>query len=173
LTNSNSIYYIVYKRLERLLSGVGKVMENIAYNINPKPVAIDAEALEPLILEGYLASETCYRAIANKHQVIVIESFNDSASPLVRLDSLDIVLAVSPGKILLYNGPTYLKALKAVLGVEGSIHRKWWPTTSEVLRLLSPLNSIDTPYIEYLDLFGEFTETLVDRVIAVSQAAKA
>jgi predicted P-loop ATPase/GTPase len=173
LTNSNSIYYIVYKRLERLLSGVGKVMENIAYNINPKPVAIDAEALEPLILEGYLASETCYRAIANKHQVMVIESFNDSASPLARLDSLDIVLAVSPGKILLYDGPTYLKALKAVLGVEGSIHRKWWPTTSEVLRLLSPLNSIDTPYIEYLDLFGEFTETLVDRVIAVSQAAKA
>jgi hypothetical protein len=50
LPNFNSIYYIVYKRLERLLSGVGRVVENIAYNINPKPVAIDAEALEPLIL---------------------------------------------------------------------------------------------------------------------------
>ncbi|MEM1610821.1 MAG: hypothetical protein QXQ57_04145 [Sulfolobales archaeon] len=166
-------HYIVYRRLERIPGGVRRVVEDIASKIYPRPIAIDAEALEPLILEGYVASETCYRAIANKHQIMVIESFNNSASPLARLESIDAVIAVSPGKILIYDGPTYLKALKVILGVEGSIHRRWWPTTSEVLRLISPIEIIDTPYIEDINLFGEFTEKLADKVISISKEAKA
>jgi predicted P-loop ATPase/GTPase len=169
----NTAHYIVYRRLERIPSSVRRVVEDIALKVYPRPIAIDAEALEPLILEGYIASETCYRAIANRHQVMVIESFNNSASPLARLENIDAVIAVSPGKILIYDGLTYLKALKVVLDVEGSIHRRWWPTTSEVLRLISPLEIIDTPYIEDINLFGEFTENLTDKIMSISKEAKA
>ena len=115
-------------------------------------------------MAGYATAELCYRYLSEKHQTLVLESFNDAASPVTDPGTTDLVLAVSPGKLFIYNGSVYRKALNVVLGIEGSIHRKWWPSTSEILRLISPISSMDIPFLEDIASFASFAETLVDNI---------
>jgi predicted P-loop ATPase/GTPase len=163
-------HYIVGRRVGRTPAAVRAVIEAIASRISPKPIDINPELVEQLAIAGYMGAEACYRAIAGKHQILVIESFNDAASPLIDPGDIDTVLAVTPGKILLYSGAQYLNTLRVVTSVEGSIYRRWWPSTSEILKYIKPLDIMDIPYIEYIDKFGEFSEKLTDRVIRKIEA---
>lgn len=162
--NIHTHHYIVEKRVERTPKSIKDLVLSIAEKVYPKPIPIDPEALENLILTGYATAELCYRYLSEKHQALVLESFNDAASPVTDPGAVDLVLAVSPGKLFIYNGSVYRKALNIVLGIEGSIHRKWWPSTSEVLRLISPISSINIPFLEDIGGFASFAETLTDRV---------
>ena len=162
--NIHTHHYIVEKRVERTPKSIKDLVLSIAEKVYPKPIPIDPEALENLILTGYATTELCYRYLSEKHQALVLESFNDAASPVTDPGTVDLVLAVSPGKLFIYNGSVYRKALNIVLGIEGSIHRKWWPSTSEVLRLISPISSINIPFLEDIGGFASFAETLADRV---------
>jgi len=162
--NIYTYHYIVEKRAERSPKSIKDLVLSIAERIYPKPTPIDPEALENLVLAGYATAELCYRYLSEKHQTLVLESFNDAASPVTDPGTTDLVLAVSPGKLFIYNGSVYRKALNVVLGIEGSIHRKWWPSTSEILRLISPISSMDIPFLEDIASFASFAETLVDNI---------
>ncbi len=163
-SNTYTSHYIVWKRVEKAPRSVRDLVLSIASKIRPKPVPIDPEALENILMEGYANTELCYKYISGKHQTLVLESFNDAASPITDPGNMDLVLAVSPGKLLIYNGDVYRRALSILLGVESSIHRRWWPSTSEVLRLISPADSMDIPYLDDIGGFASFSESLVDRI---------
>ncbi len=166
-------HYLVERRFEKIPGSVRSVILSIASKIRPKPVSIEPEDLENMILAGYASAEICYRYVSEKHENLVLESFNDAASPITDPGDLDLVLAVSPGKLFIYNGSVYRKALGVVLGVEGGLHRRWWPSTSEVVRLINPIGSMDIPFLDDIASFASFTETLVDRVESLEGGAGA
>ena len=161
-------HFLVKDRFDRLPKTIRVLVSRIASSIKPQPVYIESEVLEELFLRGYIAAETCYNAIKNLYQVLVIESFNDSATPISSIEDISSVIAVSPGKTLIYDGETYSKALKVVLGVDTRL-RGSWPSTSEISRLINPVVILDTPHIEDIDEYNRYVEDLVDSILKISE----
>lgn len=160
-----SEHYIIEARLSKLPDHLRELVVELYQRLKPKPVPARPEGLERIMALGSAAAEECYKALSKIHQNLVIESFNNAASPVQNLDELDTAIAVSPGKIYVYEGQDYLRALHAVSSVRSPAYRGWWPSTSEVLGLIQPRASMAVPLSWNIQRFGEFSERLADLVL--------
>lgn len=59
----------------------------------------------------YNAVNSCYELISKNADLIVVEGFNDSIYPWSGVENSTIVLAVSPGHIIIYNAKEFYKAI--------------------------------------------------------------
>jgi len=101
---------------------------------------IDAtKAFVHLINKNFINSiNTCLKAIENKYQIVVIESYGDLAWPLPRETRVSMVLAVAPGRVLIY------EASKFKIAVELKKPLRGLPTNvrlSDIIGLLKPVKS--------------------------------
>lgn len=68
--------------------------------------------------------------LEHKYDVLVIESFNNVALPIPSAIKADYVFAVAPGKVLLYSGEDYRKALAVYGTVPGMLAYETAPVIS-------------------------------------------
>ncbi|MCD6301590.1 MAG: ATPase, partial [Staphylothermus sp.] len=115
---------------------------------------------ETSILEKLLSNPSVYTVLdenisyLKEFNPLIIESFNDAAAPTYGSLMVNTVFIVSPGKVLIYSGDRYRKAVE-VYSYKGD---PWSITTSNILDLLgSPMKAYDIPLKiqsdKYIDVF--------------------
>ncbi|MFO7677796.1 MAG: hypothetical protein R6V50_05385 [Thermoplasmatota archaeon] len=99
----------------------------------------DIESLNKLTQKYYhKALVNTYQAIEKKFDFIVIESYADQALlPWNGLHHFDVVLAIEPGHIMMYDPAQYGKALQ----VSKQVH-SWEVSTQRIAELLKPMRRL-------------------------------
>ncbi len=122
----DNLYYIV----ETLTDGIKEFLDK---------VGVFEKASREYILK-LLYSDTLYRELdkilyyhRNRNPLVVIESFNNAAAPIPSSLESEYVVVVAPGRVMVYDGREYARAVSVV----GSIRHLWNALeTSTVIALL-------------------------------------
>jgi predicted P-loop ATPase/GTPase len=83
------------------------------------------------------ATESAFKQIKEKSQIIVIESFNNSAHPAWCIRESNAVVIVGPGSVFIYEPETYFRAIDNYR----SINRNKPTTTDDILNFVKPTNA--------------------------------
>ncbi len=73
-----------------------------------------------------------------KFDIVVVESFNDAATPIPSTMKSEYVFIVSPGRVLVYSGDDYAKTVEALESCMGPLSLK----THSIVALRKPLKSL-------------------------------
>jgi len=135
---------LINKRAIKGKTLITKDIEKLVYNAD--------RILEEDRLDEYIAKLEQLRIPAitstlsyleEKYTHIIIESYNDAAYPLPLNIKVDYVIAVSPGKAMIYDAKDYLKAIH----LKAMISKTYQIKTSDILDLLKPRQIIKIPPI--------------------------
>ncbi len=85
------------------------------------------------------ALASAYRYVRGMCDTIIYESFSNVAVPWMGMDTPDAVLAVGPGRILLFDPDRYFEAVRMLSGMLRET------STEKILELLTPLKKIEVP----------------------------
>ena len=80
------------------------------------------------------ATESSFNYLKSKADVIVIESFNNSAHPAWCIRESDAVIIVGPGSFFLFEPDTYFRAIDNFR----AINRNNPSTTDEIIKIATP-----------------------------------
>lgn len=140
------------KSVEYELLDLVSVIDNI--------VKVDDEYILNLITGGALGEvDKCLKYLENRHEIIVIESNSNIASPTVLSVNSDIVIVVTPGEAMVVDGNRYRKAIE-LLNLNG---KPWAIKTQEVLQLTNYLFSIELPILE--DQFSGYNNEMLNYIL--------
>ncbi len=138
ITNTEgSKYYFIPQNLQRSISSVKNFIESFLRDKDPEP--IDVNQADELLVESRPVADECLDYIASRHEITVVESFNNAAAPTEKSAEAEIVFVVAPGKAVVYEGEEFRKALFAV----SSVKEPWKVTVEEVAQLAHPIGTID------------------------------
>lgn len=149
-----------YEKLpDTLRESVDVLLEKLR---KPNTVFIEANTT---FIEKVLENPSTYESIdhilellANKHNPLIIEGYNDVAAPTPASLSIDIAVVITPGKVAIYRGQRYRQAVE-LLAIAG---RPWTVTVSKVFDILGkPLRVFDIPLMisdKYRKLMEEVVE---------------
>lgn len=130
-----SAHFILADNLSRVPRVVRDEVLGSMERVHPKPVKLEGVPLADLLMsEGSEAIRSCWERLLARYEFLVVESYSNAAAPMPSVD-VDLVLAVSPGKVAVYSGDRYREALEVSGGLRGYAHL----STSDVLRLLRPV----------------------------------
>ncbi|WP_338603839.1 ATPase [Sulfolobus tengchongensis] len=99
LVNNNASAYISKSIL--------KFIENLASKFNAKP----SDRMREIIDMSPQLVENCISETFRKYENVIIESYNDSASPTYYSSNVDYVFIVAPAKAFLVKGEEFKKAI--------------------------------------------------------------
>ncbi len=88
--------------------------------------------------------EASIHVLSKKYSIVIIEGYSDDAWPLHPNASIDIVVAVSPGKLLLYDAKKYRLAISLRSHL---IPKPKSISLSDIFSLLNPMHVINFPPI--------------------------
>ncbi len=131
-------HYYVPPNVERLTDTMKEEVRKVM-NSAENPVEVDLDFIHELLFNSYTLADECLNHIADKHQFMVVESYNNAAAPTAKSLDAQSIVAIAPGKAALYSGELYRKALTAV----SSIKEPWKTTTEEILKLMRPFKTIE------------------------------
>lgn len=127
---------------------------------------------DPLVIEEALSHEalinadSCLEKMFGKHESLVVESYNDAAAPTSLSLQVDAVLVVAPGRIALYKGERYAKAVHVIRGSRNP----WQIVTQTVVDLLKPEASIETmPLSEPYEGPWPWAPRLLDTLLRIAE----
>lgn len=154
---AETVHMVVEESLERVSAPLRREIEELVDLLEPRPVKITSKQLEELLaLEAERIADAAVAELSKKHEVLVIESFNDAAAPCSEaLKSLAVVL-VAPGRMAVYAGEKYAKACEALLGLKHALR------TRDLAPLLKPIYTQPTPVKQRGDKLAEAVQKLVD-----------
>ncbi|MEL9929801.1 MAG: hypothetical protein QXJ51_03520 [Sulfolobales archaeon] len=164
-----SKHYIV-KDNYRLLSGaLKKEVDLLIERLNSRPEEISAADLEEILWEGVIHSDRCLEEIFRRHDIVVVESFNDSSAPNLHSLESDVILITTPGRVLMYRGDEYRKVFNIHYPSEMYSKNKMisWPTTRDLIRFLKPLYSIELPHKMFEEEFEAAVKDLTDMILEI------
>lgn len=137
----STTHYIIEDNYARIIKSLRNDVEKLVGKIG-STISISSEKL----LELLESPDTSFRLgviqerLEEKGDVLVIESFNNIALPIPSAAKADYVFVVTPGKILLYSGSDYRKAL----AVYGTISRILAYETASIISLIkNPILALD------------------------------
>ncbi len=81
---------------------------------------------------------TCLKAIEDKYQIVVVESYGDLAWPLPSETRISIVFAVAPGRVLIYEAGKFKMAVELKKPLRGPLTNV---RLSDIIGLLKPIKS--------------------------------
>ncbi|RLE66649.1 MAG: hypothetical protein DRJ38_01020 [Thermoprotei archaeon] len=84
------------------------------------------------------STHTCLKAIEDKHHVIIVESYSNVAWPLPPQIQVAFVLAVSPGRVLIYEASKFKMAVELKKPLRGLYTNV---KLSDIIGLLKPVGS--------------------------------
>ncbi|MEZ0289599.1 MAG: hypothetical protein ABWJ42_00710 [Sulfolobales archaeon] len=167
----SSQHYLIKENYMSLANVVRELIDLLVDRLNPKPRMIPTKDLVRLLYEGVMATDKCLSELIKEHEILIIESFNDSGAPNMKSLDSDLVVAVSPGRVLLYRGVEYRKAFKIYYSspfYSSSLYEKW-PTTREIIRYLKPIETLEIPHKEFKERFEMALETLTHSILERSE----
>jgi|Deesub1362A_J573_1020465.scaffolds.fasta_scaffold07137_2 predicted P-loop ATPase/GTPase len=132
-------HYVVNSNLERFTGILRKEVERLSKALKGEVQEIEIEDAEEILRKARDLSNEALKEIKRRHDMVVIESFSNVASPNTESLDSDIIIAVSPGKAVIYEGEKYRRAVDILLDFKDP----WEITTDGVLRLLKPLRTIE------------------------------
>lgn len=71
--------------------------------------------------------------------MLIVESFSNVAAPNREAIETDLVIAVSPGKAMIYDGEKYRKAMDVLL----DFREPWQVNSENLMELLRPLKTVE------------------------------
>ena len=160
-------HYVIEENLERTPNVLKNKLIELIRKLEPKPRIIGREDVEENLfsynsIEGI---DSCVKRIMSSYDMVVIESYNDAAAPTPSSIEVDVVVAVAPGKIALYPGDKYRRALNLV----GEIRNPLATTTSDILGLIKPIKAIDThPVVNPKELEKPWIKGLLDEIAKIA-----
>ncbi len=157
-----TMHMIVPDTLNKLPPSIADEIRSLAESLKPEPVAISKSDLELFLsFEAPSIADEAVEALSRKHEVVVVESYNDCASPCREALKANAVVAVAPGRVAVYEGSRYAKAFD----VASSLRRT--ARTREVLPLLRPVASLPMPVKSKFEE-SDTVERLVDTILSLS-----
>ncbi|MET1124217.1 MAG: ATPase [Archaeoglobaceae archaeon] len=121
-------HYLIPENVEVGIESLREEVEELARLTEAK--AVEASEIESLLISARRAADECLRLL--NHEILVVESFSNVAAPTEASLNADLVLLVAPGKIAVYDGDRYRRA------VEIELKDPWLVVTEEVAQLLKP-----------------------------------
>jgi len=145
-------HYVVSGNLKRLSTVMRKKIENLLEFLQPPPIESGKFVLEEILTGGRTIADECVEYLAEKYDVLVIESFNNASAPTSRSLDVEKVVVVAPGKLAVYSGRDYRRAMYAI----SDIRAPWRITVDNLVSLLKPENVMelqpDSRGICYIDI---------------------
>lgn len=135
-----SIHYLIKDNYKYILESMENILRDLIKSIK-RVISIDVDTLTSLILnpELYRVLDNILAYHESRHELVLIESFNDVALPIPAAINSSYIVIVSPGRILLFDGDSFRKAVKIV----SDIFKPLALSTSIILRIIKqPLLSL-------------------------------
>ncbi len=145
----------VPSNVERLTEIMRREAMSLIESLNPRPE--ESEDVEEFILNVGRFADECVEYICSRHELTVIESFNNASAPSEKSKDVDVVLLTAPTKVAIYEGKRYCKAVDLLL------KPPWLITSEEVVSLLKPVKTIEIPPKAKRE--GVWVEGLLDEVL--------
>jgi len=130
-------HYYIPSNIERTVVSLKNEIERFLNIVNAKP--IEAEKSVELLLNSRSIADKCLHYLKKRHEFFVIESYSNAAAPTANSLEVDVVSVVAPGKVAVFSGNDYKRAVLAL----SSIREPWRVTTEEVISLLNPALTLD------------------------------
>ncbi len=146
-----TMHYYVPSNVERTVAPLKSEIERFLNIVNAKP--IEAEESEELLLNSRNVADKCLDYLKKRHEFFVIESYNNAAAPTANSLEVDVVAVVAPGKVAVFSGNDYRRAVLAL----SSIKEPWRVTTEEVVSLLNPALTVDIEPKKEIKIFDEIS----------------
>ena len=134
-------HFMVIENVNRLTGVMREKIDMLLNSLDPPPEKLEKFLLDDILLQGRKIADECVRYLAEKHDLLVVESYNNASAPTQESLNANRVVVVAPGKIAVYEGKKYKKALFAI----SDIKEPWRITVDEVVSLLKPEMVIETP----------------------------
>ncbi len=136
ITNSKGTnHFYVPENLRRLTGAMRDVAMRLVNTLKPKP--LDVEDVDNLIPKlGELADE-CVGEISSRHELTLIESYNNASAPTWKSLEVDVVLIAAPTKVAIFEGKSYRKAVELLL------NPPWMIPSEDVVTILRPLKTFE------------------------------
>jgi predicted P-loop ATPase/GTPase len=154
-TKSETKHYFIPSNVRRASHPLRRRIERLLKILRPSP--IEAEEAEYLLLTSKSAADECIEELNLRHELVVIESHSNVAAPTAASLNSELVLVVAPGKLALFHGDEYRRAV----GVLTELKEPWRITTEDVLQILKPIDVFDIEpgagNIPLLDIFEKLS----------------
>ncbi len=136
-------HYLVETNYKFMLESMKRPIEELLSSID-SVVRISLDEFTKLLLSPgiYNILDSILGELVSKHQVVLVEGFNDVALPIPSASSADYVVVVAPGRAYLYHGEVFRRALSALT----TIFKPLAISTQSIFRLLrNPVVSVAIP----------------------------
>ncbi len=132
-----TLHFINTELLRRLPETVEDAVLRIAVSLKPYPLKSSQELARKVLEGGYTGeAQSCLERLAGEHEIVIVESNSGRALPLPGMRRPCMVVAVSPGRILLVDPDRYWKAVE-LKGAGSSV--------GEILSLAGVAESLPLP----------------------------
>ncbi len=173
LENGSMTYVHVFS-LEKLydtpptLARVVRELYNSIKSKGNKVVDVESKVFDEVLTSPQLVSEAdyCARIMAKKMELFVIESFNDAVIPIPLALRSRLFLAVSPGRVIVYDSSDVAKAVEVVSSLRPTSAR-----SGEVLSLVKPLKIFELDYVDTDYASGHDIEDIADYILKVVETS--
>lgn len=143
---------------------IARELLEVAHSLYPAPRRIKLQKARELLERnaGPLADK-CLERLERECEDLVVESFNNAATPTPRALEADYVLAVAPGRVDLFDGSEYREAVN-VLASLGMLTRL---RVGEVCKYLRPLHTAWVRPVaeDFEEAYREPVEALLKRIL--------
>ncbi len=130
-------HYYVPSNVERCVGTLKEYVEDLIKSVKAKEV--DASYVANVMVDSRILADRCLEYLRGKHELFVIESYNNCASPTEKSLEVDLVVVVAPGKAVVFRGEDYRTAMATL----SSFKEPWTVTTESVVSVLNPISTID------------------------------
>ena len=142
-----------------------EIYEIITYVENP--VKVDENYLVELLSGGATSEmDACLNYLEKRHEIVVIESNSDVASPTRRCLESDAVILTSPGLAMVIDGNRFKKAVE-ILTSNG---KPWVIKSEEIVPLTKRVFSIELPLLH--DQMEGYPKESLDQIIEYIKGLK-
>jgi len=138
-----TVHYLVKDNYKYILESMENILRDLVKSIK-YTIEIGVKELTSLILnpELYYMLDNILAYHESRHELVLIESFNDVALPIPSAINSSYVIVVAPGRVLLYDGNNFRRAVEIV----SDVFRPLALSTSSILRIMKqPLLSLPIP----------------------------
>ncbi len=131
----NICHYVIPDNLERTLPLLRRRVKKLASVLRAEP--LESEELVNIMYSSIKHVDTILSELASRHELLIIESFNNAAYPTpFSLEAYKVIL-VTPGRAYVYEGREYARRASALSSLN-----KAGVTTYEVIRDLEPIATV-------------------------------
>ncbi len=164
----SSTHYLVKDNYRYVLDSMKNVLKDLIRSVG-EVVEIGSDELVKLILnpELYRLLDRILEYHESRHDLVLIESFNDVALPIPGALDSSYIVVVAPGRVMVYDGESFRKAVAIV----SDVFRPLALSMSSVLRVIKrplldlPVSPKQIVYSGVSDAAGKVASYIIDHVL--------